>query len=212
MRVVFLQYYESSFEDGRWQKDLAIANWENWHCGSWHWPNFQVVNFLHFRKDSSSQVWLTELHVNRFCPTVFRICVQSTGSPSGTGRAKAHTAEEAVHWLRLNVPDFVEPDQSPAKSPHLNMFDYCVWSLLLYRVQLQRSKMHSIEGLKTILTDVWNDIRYQWIPQGVQYGDGQIDKTNVLVLKEDTEHFWLDITKNWLFLPLYFVLLIIKCA
>ena len=45
--------------------------------------------------------------------------------------AKAHTALDTVSWLQQNTPEFIEPVASPAKSPDLNVMDFCIWSLLL---------------------------------------------------------------------------------
>jgi len=52
--------------------------------------------------------------------------------------AKAHTATDTVAWLRVNTPDFIEPNEWPSKSPDLNVMDFSIWGVLLHQLQLQR--------------------------------------------------------------------------
>ncbi len=77
--------------------------------------------------------------------------------------AKAHTANESIAWLRRNTPDLILPSDWPSKSPDLNVMDFCVWSLLLSRLQSVRSEVTSIEMLKDVLTNAWNDITIETI-------------------------------------------------
>ena len=87
--------------------------------------------------------------------------------------AKAHTATETVRWLQRNAPDLIVPSDWPSKSPDLNVMDFCIWSLLLSRLQTVRGEINSIEMLKTVLTEAWNDISLDtirtatsaWIPR-----------------------------------------------
>jgi len=72
--------------------------------------------------------------------------------------AKPHTATETVNWLKRNTPDMIFPSEWPSKSPDLNVMDFCVWSLLLARLQLMRPQITSVEMLKDVLTNAWNDI------------------------------------------------------
>lgn len=77
--------------------------------------------------------------------------------------AKAHTATETINWLKRNTPDLIAPSEWPSKSPDLNVMDFCVWSLLLSRLQSMRSEVTSIEMLKDVLTNAWNDIPLETI-------------------------------------------------
>ena len=45
--------------------------------------------------------------------------------------AKAHTATASIQFLQQSTPDLIAPEDWPSKSPHLNVLDYCAWSLLL---------------------------------------------------------------------------------
>lgn len=72
--------------------------------------------------------------------------------------AKAHTANQSVEWLQRNAPDFITPIQWPAKSPDLNVLDYCIWSILLDGTQRSRQEIRSIDDLKNVLTTTWNSI------------------------------------------------------
>ena len=72
--------------------------------------------------------------------------------------AKAHTANQSVEWLQRNAPDFITPIQWPAKSPDLNVLDYCIWGILLDGTQRRRQEIRSIDDLKNVLTTTWNSI------------------------------------------------------
>ena len=72
--------------------------------------------------------------------------------------AKSHTAKQSVEWLQKNAPDFITPSQWPAKSPDLNVLDYCIWSILLNGTQRSRREIRSIDDLKDVLTTAWNSI------------------------------------------------------
>lgn len=77
--------------------------------------------------------------------------------------AKAHTALATVAWLQENTPNLITPPEWPSKSPDLNVMDYSIWSLLLSEVQSQRSQINSIEMLKDVLTEAWNNISLEII-------------------------------------------------
>lgn len=87
--------------------------------------------------------------------------------------AKAHTANETINWLERNTPDLIIPKDWPSKSPDLNVMDFCIWSLLLSRLQSVRCEVTSIAMLKEVLIDAWNDITLEtirsaisaWIPR-----------------------------------------------
>ena len=87
--------------------------------------------------------------------------------------AKAHTANEIIDWLRRNTPDLILPSEWPSKSPDLNVMDFCIWSLLLSHLQSVRSEIRSLEMLKEVLSNAWNDISIEtirsaisgWIPR-----------------------------------------------
>lgn len=72
--------------------------------------------------------------------------------------AKAHTAKATVDFLRNTTPDFIAPEDWPAKSPDLNVMDYCVWSLLLAALQNHRHELDTIDQLKDVLLNAWNSI------------------------------------------------------
>ena len=64
--------------------------------------------------------------------------------------AKAHTATDTVAWLRVNTPDFIEPNEWPSKSPELNVMDFSIWGVLLHQLQLQRREVTDIQTMKTV--------------------------------------------------------------
>ena len=91
-----------------------------------------VPHYLKRKKTVNQDVYRNEM-----CPNMFHDIRAQMGQHTWTWQqdgAKAHTARETVSWLRQNAPDFIEPDQWPSKSPDLNVLDYCIWSLLLHRV------------------------------------------------------------------------------
>ena len=107
-----------------------------------------------------------EVYRNEMCPLMFSDINRVMGDHSWTWQqdgAKAHTANETIAWLRRNTPDLILPSDWPSKSPDLNVMDFCVWSLLLSRLQSVRSEVTSIEMLKDVLTSAWNDIPIETI-------------------------------------------------
>lgn len=87
--------------------------------------------------------------------------------------AKAHTARTSTQWIRENAPDFITPDEWPSKSPDLNVMDYSLWGILLAGLAHKRREIDSMEKLKAILTEAWNNIPMDiiqratasWIPR-----------------------------------------------
>ena len=82
--------------------------------------------------------------------------------------AKAHIANDTVAWLQENITDFIKLHQWPSKSPDLIVMYYCIWSLLLKKVQLQRREINDLQSLKNVLTNAWNDISLDIIQGATQ--------------------------------------------
>ncbi|CAM1303926.1 Uncharacterised protein r2_g1380 [Pycnogonum litorale] len=73
--------------------------------------------------------------------------------------ATAHTAIATVNWLLENTPAMIVPANWPSKSPDSNVMDYCIWSIILSKLQQQRGHItDDIERLKEVLTEAWNAI------------------------------------------------------
>ena len=45
--------------------------------------------------------------------------------------ARAHRSRLAQEWLEQNTPDFINKDEWPPNSPHLNPLDFHIWGLCL---------------------------------------------------------------------------------
>ena len=99
--------------------------------------------------------------INEMCTNMFRDICEVMNNDHRTWQqdgARAHTARDTVEWLRVNTPDFIQPDQWPSKSPDLNVMDFCVWGILLQKLQLQRRNITTIDDLKLCLMDAWIEI------------------------------------------------------
>ena len=64
--------------------------------------------------------------------------------------APAHRSRQTVAFLRLHVPEFVEPENLPPNSPDLNPADYSIWGVL-QQVVYRRRRIRDIEHLKEVL-------------------------------------------------------------
>jgi len=67
--------------------------------------------------------------------------------------APAHRSRQTVAFLRLHVPEFVEPENWQTNSPDLNPVDYSIWEVLhgMYTKQVC-STFHS--GLSFCIADL----------------------------------------------------------
>ena len=90
--------------------------------------------------------------------------------------ARAHTARCTIQWLEGNCPEFISPDLWPAKSPDLNLMDYCIWSLLLTEVQRNRTDILNIEDLKACLVASWNAIPMDTVKRATSSWVGRLKK------------------------------------
>ena len=124
------------------------------------------------KKKTVNQLVYTE----EMCPMMFDDINAVMNGNSWTWQqdgAKAHTARSAVEWLGRNTPDFITPQQWPAKSPDLNVLDYSLWGILLASIADNRPHIESLNQLKATLIDCWNAIPMRtvqkacasWIPR-----------------------------------------------
>src|SRR6218665_1027232 len=74
---------------------------------------------------------------------------------------------QRVEFLNLNVPEFIEPHNSPPNSrpnsPDINPADYSIWVALQQRVYRERSI--NVEHLKRAIIRCWTEIMpgtHQW--------------------------------------------------
>ena len=81
--------------------------WNNCHFPTELVQMFHLVNVWNFA---------TIHHLLQCPPNLF----QQDGAP-------AHRSRHTVAYLRLNVPEFFEPENWPPNSPDLNPVDYTVW-------------------------------------------------------------------------------------
>ena len=89
--------------------------------------------------------------------------------------AKAHTARRTIQWLDENCHEN-SPDLWPAKSPDLNVMDYCIWSLLLSEVQRNRTEIQNIDDLKTCLVASWDAIPVDTVKRAANSWIGRLKK------------------------------------
>ena len=61
--------------------------------------------------------------------------------------ARAHKAR-ALYQFQQSTPDFIDLEDWTSKSPDVNVTDYCIWSLLLTKLQNCRHDTHSIDDFK----------------------------------------------------------------
>ena len=41
---------------------------------------------------------------------------------------RAHTARTTIQFFQQSIPDFIEPEDWPSKSPDINILTDCLWS------------------------------------------------------------------------------------
>jgi len=90
--------------------------------------------------------------------------------------APAHRSRQTVAFLRLHVPEFVEPENWPPNSPDLNAVDCSIWGALQQLVYRRRS-IRDIEHLKEVLQTCWEQIGQDVIDRAI----GQFRKRLSLV-------------------------------
>ena len=72
--------------------------------------------------------------------------------------ATAHTANDTQQWLENECSDWIKKDEWPPKSPDLNPLDYGIWGILTEKVSTMRNNLQTVDDLKLLLTNVWDDI------------------------------------------------------
>jgi predicted transcriptional regulator len=108
------------------------------------------------KKTINQIVYCTEM-----CPAMFRDINEIMNGETWVWQqdgAKPHTAKSTVAWLQDNVPLLITPDQWPSKSPDLNIMDYSIWGILLQELQSARHDIKTIDDLKQVLLQAWNNI------------------------------------------------------
>lgn len=101
------------------------------------------------------------VYTREMCPAMFHEINSIMDGSSWTWMqdgAKAHTARSSIEWLTRNTPDFITPQQWPAKSPDLNVLDYSLWGILLAGVSNNRPHINDVAHLKATLIESWNTI------------------------------------------------------
>ena len=71
--------------------------------------------------------------------------------------ARTHTANDAVAYLKDNVPEFIEPENWPPKSPDLHPVDYSIWENLSQRV-CNYQRIRDVQHLKNLLEKKWEEL------------------------------------------------------
>jgi len=97
--------------------------------------------------------------------------------------APAHRSWQTVAFLRLHVPEFVEPENWPPNSPDLNPVDYSIWGALQQLVY-RRRRIRDIEHLKEVLQTCWEQIGQDVIDRAI----GQFRKRLSLVVATGGGH------------------------
>ena len=163
------------------QLRLKRRQWE--HCVSWHGKT--ELRFIEGHAGGQEDIPVyrrkkktvnQKVYTEEMCPMMFSDITAAMNGDSWTWQqdgARAHTARSTVEWLRLNTPDFITPQQWPAKSPDLNVLDYSLWGILLAGVADNRPHIEDINQLKATLIDCWNAIPMRtvqkacssWIPR-----------------------------------------------
>ena len=116
----------------------------------------ELPRYKRKKKTVNQEVYTTEM-----CPSMFRDFQEVMGSQHWVWQqdgARAHTARELVRWLQQNTPELIEPSCWPAKSPDLNVMDYCIWSILFSNLQSKRREVESLCDLKCVLTEAWQAV------------------------------------------------------
>ena len=90
-----------------------------------------------------------QVYCQEMCPQMFSDIRNAMGNQIWTWQLD--DARASLQFLQQSTPDFIEPEDWPSKSPHLNVMDYCIWSLLLAELQNCRRDIKSIDDLKTSL-------------------------------------------------------------
>ena len=72
--------------------------------------------------------------------------------------APAHPSRQSVMFLRLHVPEFVEPENWPPNSPDFNPVDYSIWGGALQQFVYHRHRIRDNEHLKKVLHTCWEQI------------------------------------------------------
>jgi len=66
----------------------------------------------------------------------------------------AHLHDKQLHFLRLHVPELVEPENWSSKSSDLNPVDYPIWEAFRQLVYHRRC-IWDVEHLKEVLQTCW---------------------------------------------------------
>jgi transposase len=81
--------------------------------------------------------------------------------------APAHTANKTQDWLKQNTPEFIKKDEWPPNSPDLNPLDYFIWSAMLQRYEQHTPKPKSIDELKVVLQEIWDELPQESVDKAV---------------------------------------------
>src|SRR5688572_18776421 len=113
-----------------------------------------------------------EYYVNNLLPGLIGDCqnlapnnnfiFQQDGEP-------AHTSRLAQEWLEQNTPDFINKDEWPPNSPHLNPLDFHIWGAMLESLRNIKPTYRSrqIRQLQIVLEAIWNDLPQEPIKKAV---------------------------------------------
>ena len=129
-----------------------------------------------------------EIYRQEMCPQMFLDIERIMGGEHWIWQqdgARPHTARASIEWLRENTPEFITPDEWPAKSPDLNVMDYSIWSIILSHLQSQRSEIDTVEILKEKLIVAWNSVSLDVIRNCTASWMGRLEKC----VRADGKHF-----------------------
>ena len=97
--------------------------------------------------------------------------------------APAHLHDKQLRFLRLHVPELVEPENWPPNSPDLNPVDYSIWEALQQLVYRCR-RIRDVEYLKEVLQTCWEQIGQDVIDRAIR----QFHKRLSLIVATDGGH------------------------
>ena len=73
--------------------------------------------------------------------------------------APSHQSKHTVAFMLTNVPDFIEPPNSP----DLNPVDYCIGGVGALQQLIYRQKIEDVDHLKQVVNSCWDMISQQLI-------------------------------------------------
>ena len=81
--------------------------------------------------------------------------------------ALAHTLNQAQDWLKRHCHAFINKDEWPPISPHLNPPDFSIWGVMLDKYDKHSPKPKTTAELKIVLQQIWDSLSQEFIEKTI---------------------------------------------